>query len=796
MNIDSCSEEKKTRFFYIGAAVLLTVFFLLLLFRTIETTFHEHSLWWMIPTLSHIADNNSFLETIKVHLFNPYPTCWGEPSMNLYLFFILAIFGFQTKYFIFISLIVHFCSALLLYLLIRKIGFGFRIAFFSALVFAFSFIHFHYYMWGSAAQHLVFMFFLLLVMYLYLETSERMDRKKGWRGCFRLTLFVNFLASFCQIAILVLPISVLAHILICSKDGKDRIRKYDIWLPLFITYLGYPLIRNFYYGYVHLHSYLQALPANLLARMQIVKFNSPAFYPVIFALAIGGLILFRVILRLYDKYRIQRIFKYLLIAAIILYLFMLLSLYAKNQFFDQDQSGVSLFDFISPYNIARPLVGIFASFLEPLRTALSSNPAKPYHYIPMRNDILFFAISLLFMLLFFKKYFMKYKGVIIFFVFCIFTSRKMVEILLGGTQNSIPSRYFVYVTPFFSLIFCSVSVYLYDLLTSKIRVKNLLKNIILLFIFICMLVPNILAIKFEIFKGRLINTLLIYDYIRTAKLIKDDLMESGDKMNIDSSKIYLIGVLPMPFNELGWDYSPVNPQRFDTFRYTFAQILNEVDMLGVNVNRLPEEDNKGKVYAVTDSAIVNAEGVSIGPFFKNFDKGVKELRLKHYKKASRLFQKAIEKKPFFLNYVLAGYSLEDSEWIINKRSMRKWVSDMGDHYSSRPQSKTEHVISILNNEIDSYIECLFYSSFLEYLAGKKEKSRYWFSQIYFLDNDYNKVLTWLETGSLLKTDQKMREFLNNVNTNKSHYRPNYYKSTFFNFASGLLLNKDIIRWNE
>ena len=64
---------------------------------------------------------------------------------------------------------------------------------------------------------------------------------KGYYSYYILTLLANLAASFNRANIFVLPLMILAHILICSRGEKERIKNYDIWRPLFITYLVYPL---------------------------------------------------------------------------------------------------------------------------------------------------------------------------------------------------------------------------------------------------------------------------------------------------------------------------------------------------------------------------------------------------------------------------------------------------------------------------------------------------------------------------------------------------------------------------
>lgn len=781
--------KQKALYFFVAA--ILAGFFIVMLFRPFAAAFHEQDLWWMIPTLSQLGEGSSLADTLNTHFFNPYPTSWGEPSMNLYLYSIMSVFGPQVKYFIFVSLLLHFFCAILLYFLLREIGFDFRAAFFTAMVFTFMFGHFSYYTWPMSAQHLMAIFFTLLVLCLYLKTVRRIDDGENWRWYFRLTLLANLLASFCQISILILPASVLAHILLCSKDGDDRIRKYDIWLPFFITYLGYPLIRNFYWGYINLQNYMLAMPTAVLARLQLKNIYSPALFPAIFAFGVSGLFLLRLILRVYGKIKVKGLSAKLLIGSAVLYLAAFLFSYWRKGFFSSGEvTAISWADFMSPYNVIRPFMGAVAAFLCPLKTAMSVDSAKEYHYIPMFNGFVLLVFCAFLVSAFFKKFFMKHKAAIVFFIFYIFASRTMTEILLrkGG---SIPSRYFVYITPLISLVFCSVFLWLYYLLVDKIRLKKAITEAILLAVFAGICAVNITAIKFEFFKGRLTNTFAIYDYIKTSVLIKDDLRARGVK-DPEPANISINGVMPMPYAETGCDFSIVDPQRFDTFRYTFSQVFDDNRMLKVNVNKMPIEGGTG-IYTVTDGEITDTAGVAIDPFYRDYIAAIKELKSGHYEEASILFKSALRGRPFLLNYVLAGYGLEDAGWITNGRSMRRWISEMSPHYRDILHvQKYSSVSAILNKEIDRYIECLFYASYLKYLAGEKKEIDHYFSLIRFLDGDKDAVLLRLSAMPFARSNPRMSEFLKEIKSRVSYRAASLRRSSFLGFIYGLLLNKDVI----
>ncbi len=779
------SVQKKMKLFYFCAAVFLVSLFVFPIFRPIATIYHEEDLWWMLPTISHISENNSFLETVKIYLFDPYPTNRGEISMNLYILFVLSFFGSQAGYFIFTSLVIHFSCAILLYLLVRKIGFEFRIAFFTALTYAAIFIHFDHYIFTMASQHRIAIFFTLLVLNLYLETTKRIDRDERWKSCFWFTLFVNLLASFCQAAILILPSGILAHILICSKDGNDRIRKYDIWLPLFITYFGYILMRFFYYGCPHLEYYLHL-------NEQTINIYSPALFWAIFASAVGSMLLFRLILRLCDRYRLWKALKNLLVAGTVLYLFAFLAAcFNRKLMVPMPHGAIPLPDLLSPYNFIMPIVGVFAGFLEPLKVALSIDSAQARCYIPVRSDPLFILLSLFFIWVFYRRYFVKYKATVIFFVPYLLALRSMTEFFLWDRHGTIPSRYFVYITPFFSILFCSVFIYLYFLLIDKTRLKSILKDFILILLFIGLCVPNILAVKFEMFKSRLLHTRYIYDYIRISELIKEDLTLHSSGRRNDPKDIYVDGVLSMPFGEGDYDFSPVSPLRFDNFRYTFAQAFDNKAMLDINVNRLPEKNEEGIIYKIDNIDIKDTRNINVDEFSRDRDEAARELSLKHYDKAAALFQRAMERRPFLFRYVLAGYKLEDSSWITNGRSIRQWVGDMTNY--TNPQKKIVYVSKILNTEIDDYIECLFYASYLKYLAGKGAESANLFSQIRFLDSNPKVVFSLLKSRPGFSSDKQMPAFLNDAEAVTSSSRPDSHASSFAKFISGLLVNKDVFK---
>ena len=158
------------------------------------------------------------------------------------------------------------------------------------------------------------------------------------------------------------------------------------------------------------------------------------------------------------------------------------------------------------------------------------------------------------------------------------------------------------------------------------------------------------------------------------------------------------------------------------------------------------------------------------------------MRLKRYTEATNLFSKAIEERPHLLNYVLLGLKLEHLEWITNGNDMRTWINRIRYLYNvdcpSRKLERTEYISSIMNREIDQYIQCLFYMSFLKDVSGYSEESKDWFAKIRFLENDYGKLHSWLARAPLVKSNRKMLSLLNSFDNLSLYVAPDCYRDRY------------------
>jgi len=791
------------KIFYICTAVILAIVFIAVLYRPIEAMFHEQDLWTMVPIISFFAHENSFFENLKMFLFNPTPTNEGDPWMNMYLLLVPAVFGLQTKYFIFVALAIHFSCAFLLYALLRKLGLDFRIALFSALIYLTMFIHFGYYIFPMAAHHFIVLFFSLLILNLYFETTKRIDNNGSWKHLFWLTIGVNFLASFCQITILLLPLAILSHILISSKDGQDRVRKYEIWMPLFIIYLGYPLIRLLYCGFLHLSIFLHT---GFKASSSIL--NSTMSFPIIFILGISSLFMFRALLQLYSRYRLGRVLKALCIASVILYLIVLIAVAGRGDL--MTPSKVKLSESMSPVNLIRPLVVMLMNFVSPLKAALSIDSTKPFHIIPTQNNPIGYLVVLFFAVVFMKKYLLKHKGLIVFLIFYI------VDLRYARIATTVLySRHFLYITPLFSIMFCSSFIYMYDAAMSRTRLRDNIKEIILILVFAGLCLPNILAIRLEMFRGRMANTFYLYDYIKAADIIGNDMEAANIGRRVEAKDVFVKNVPSMPFYRGLQFWSPEVDEhlRLDPFRYAFAQTLNDGSMVGININ--PSGRVTGKfTYEIKHTGIYNAAGLNIDKFSSYLDEAEKELISGNNKEAYILLTKAAGIRPFLINYVLSKYELRDLRWITrgsdlkswtdnilkyelrdlmfitNGNDLKSWTDEVINDTTGYNMTKFKYVSPVVTNEINNYIKCLFYKAYLEHLSRSFKESDGTLSQIGFIESDHGKISSLLGNELPVRSNKEMQVFLrNNISKIKMPYdaRP----AEFYKFVMQLVFNRDM-----
>jgi hypothetical protein len=732
--IDRRAETRWVSILYGSLVGLLSLLFLSLLRDPILSALPEQDLWWMLPMLSHYVDGKP-LSQVLGFLLGPAPYMLGQPALKIYLSLGNSSWlGLYTTHLIMVSVGVHAANAGLLYWLSRQLGLSRRVSLCSALVYFTSFAHFHAYLWPTAAQHVFAVFTILLMLNLYLNTEQRIDRHARYTWLL-VGMWAVTIAASLQRSTLIAPALILTHILVCSKDPQDRIAKYDRWLPLFVAYLLYPAMALTFVGdHIITTAFVPILIPPIVKALML------------FLGGVACLMVIRWLLRMPPlSWRGRLVVRGLILSAIVGGL-VILSLNDRRQV-------------LWPYNALVPFITTLTSFLEPLQAVFLIDSTEPYHYISPQISVFSVLLSLLLIGTFIAVFVTQKKPLIIVLVWYVLSLGHLLS-NYSSFHVRIPSRYFIYLSPVFAVIFSAVLIHGYSALVKNTRLKPLSRDIILAGLLISLSIPNLLAIRLELFRGKLANTYMIYDDIRTASLIRDDLRHSN-AVRRQPGAIYVTNVPEMPVEQF-WSPTPADPAKFETFRDVVGEIFRDRAMRAIRVNEFPTSTAGNTLYVVSNYRVQDAQGVSIDPFARLFDGAVTRMAQNRHQEARELFQRAIEYRPFFLRYVLSDYRLDDVRWITNGLDLRQWVNKAGAAYPSSneaPVPKTEHILTLMNRELSDYLLAMFYLSYLEHRSGHADESRRWLSKMQFLERDPEALSSWIRQVPLVRADRAMLEFL-------------------------------------
>ena len=750
--------KKQIRTLYLFIYSLMSILLLGLLYSYIKNSFLENDLLWFIPGLLRSTQGKSAYELIY-YLLSPKPI-WFVITLKTYAFPVLYLFGAFAKYFISISIIFHFVNSTLLYLVSRRLGLNIRISFFSSLMYLTLFAHFHAYLWPMAFQHLLIIFFFLCGLFLYLETDRRRQELRRYRSLFILTLLINFAASFCRVSILILPISILAHILLSSRDLNQRLNRYNFWMPLFCIYLIWPLI-FLIVGDVALQGLSR--PINLLFQNYGLggiwsgKFSSPLKFLLFFSLGLSFLFIFKKMLVVFNRHA-----KFFKISLIIFFAVLAVVLFIIG--------GPKRL--LVPFNMIAPFTGILASFLEPLSNSLLIDSSLPYHFIPLQVNAFYLLLSLLILGIFILKFAIKDKQLFTLFIFY------AADLIYLYLWNPLTSRYFIYLSGIFCIIFCSAADYLYSSLTNPLKISSRAKEVIFSLIFVALCIPNLLAIRLSLFRGQLINTFLTYNYARSADAIRNNIIDNP--LFVSANKqVYVKGI-----SVIGFPYSedlPAIDRYNDNLRFIFQRAFNDrsIDIL----SEPPPEGSKLFSYSIEGDRVFDREGRDIVRFNQFYEKAIENIK-NNPEESLQLFIKALEERPYLLRYLISNLELQDLRWITGCNDLRTWINNVtcynsGTYLMTNAEIQMAKAIyKVMNKEIDRYIQCLYFISFLKNQSGNTQESKYYFSQIRFLESDYSRLYSWLSKEPLLKSDKEILSFLDSFDNKSLYVRHENYTDRF------------------
>jgi hypothetical protein len=684
----------------------------------------------MIPSLFYYTDGKSLMEIVKF-IMGTEPYMLGTPVLKSFLYFVSAYLGPRPSNFILVLLVFHLSNSALVYLLARQLKFGERVGLVAALVYLALYSHYDSYIWLANFQHTAVAFFILLVFNLYLWTDESISSAKPYAGRWLLTICVNLLATLSRASIAILPLVVLSHILL-QPEGGERKRKYRIWLPLFFSYLLYPLLTLTYVGDDQIKVLLN------------LGLSSPiANYLVLLSLGTACLFLLDRGLVLYSRFGGRRLRNsLLLLSGIAIYVFAVRS-DIRNLFL--------------PYNVMVPYLTLLNSLVSPLEgVLLMQSPDWDNHHIHSQISPFSFILGIVFLVIFYRKFVSGQRQQLALLAWY------FVPLFYLNLYHNVLSRYLVYISPIFSIVASSALLYLYDRFTERMTLKRIWKEAVLAVLLVSLLVPNIMAIKLRVFRIKLPNTYYTYDYIMVANLVVEAL-KNNDGTGA-TGPLHISGLVQMPFDAM-WSFSPVDPGDYLNFRLIMAQVLNDPDIYKYRLNE--DFSGGGRRFTQELDRVLDEDGRDINVFNTHLDNGEREFRAGNYEAALSYFERAVAARPFLVNYMLGGYGLEDLRWITNGGDLITWTNKMG-NLMSFGDLKSRHVSMIFSEEILKYVKSLFYASYLNFRLGNEKASTELFSMVPYIVSDHEKVFYMLSGVPEISSNDEAMSFL------RDYCDPAYY----------------------
>lgn len=728
------------RSIYITAYCLVALIFLKAVWYFVSNSVFEQDLLWFVPTV---------LREVKalppgrllLYLLRPWPAWFEVASLKIYVFSALSLFGPMAKYLIYTSILVHFMNSALLYKLGRQFGFSYRAAFLACVMYLSYFAHFHAYMWPMAFQHLLVIFFILLGLNLYCKVETIASGSGDYRRWFIAAFAVNCLASLCRISILALPLVMFTDILISSKSDKDRVIRFDRWLPVFMIYLAYALFTA-----VVGDTRVQALMRPFSFLSGIYCWSAAVKYAVVLSLCLLVLFGLRKLLWLYQQKYVKIMFRRLFIAAAV---FCFIALFI----------GGGAKRLLMPYNIFAPFVGGLASFLDPLNNALSMNSTRPYFFIPLQITVFYIFFSVVIIAIFTKNIALKNKRSLML------AGLYLANIVYLYLRNPMPSRYFIYITPVISLLFCGAYHFVFNFITARVKNRIVAKEIIAVVCFIGLCIPNIIAVKAAIFAGRLANGFDTYDYVRASSIINERMTAQKEAGMFNNRGVVIKNIKPVVFSPQK-DFTADDPHN-DNARFVASAIL-KIRPYDVLINDETGALISPPVFTIANGYTIKDErGYDADKFSSLYETAMEQLSGGRYGAAETTLLEAVSIEPFLLRHILCGLPLEDLPWLTRGKDARDWVNDISARYAvtgSREESgRNKYITAIMDREIEEYVKCLFFLAFLKDKDGDPGQARFWFSQIRFLENDYRDVRLILSHDPSFSSAGAPRLFFDRLN---------------------------------
>lgn len=767
---------------YVGGIVAVALGFVGTLWEGVQGAVPETDLWWMIPVLSYYLSQTP-LAGLPAFLISPTPRYFEAPILKSYLWGMGEFLHLPFRCMIFGMIALHFVNAALVAWVGRLLGLSRRASLLAGFVYLTLFIHSQAFLWVPAFQHLFSVTTLLAVMGLFLKSEERLAQGRNAGGWYFCACGAALLASLQNAAMIGLAL-VGCHILFCAPNGGVAMARYRRWLPLWAACMIYPILSISFLGLDVLLKAVAMVPLS-----PWVKAAGLALIGSSALLGMGALIPV-----LYGSARQRRSARLALMGGAA-FLWVGLMLRDKRQI-------------LFAYNALIPLSTLLGSFWDPFRTAMGMPSVESYHYVPPYVSGFSLISVVLLAAAFFRLFVRKQKALALLFVWY---GLCLIYLLLHHHAASsmpiqLPARYFIYLTPIFSMIVAALACEAANRWRQSGSGKKRGMRTGVLWGFLLLLgVPNLLAIRVAMFRGRLTNSYLIYDDLRLARLVRDDWARSGREASTKPVDLYIQNVVPTLFPKIKWS-RPVDYTRIghENFRMLLREELRGLSIERVHLNEQPPAGSQAKTYRVEAGRILDERGRSIEPFSQMLGEANARMREGNEQDALDLYKKAVLERPFLLNYVLARHlRLADLFWVTGGRDFRDffaYIRGRNQIWGVAPVEKAQRTSDVIQKELSNYALCLFCVASLEYQAGHLQESRFWLSQVGFLENDPEILAGWLEQIPEIRSSAALQGFLEKIRDPFFFREPLIGKKedyAFGRFLVRLLLHRDIrSKWDN
>ena len=713
--------------------------FWLVLWQPIQMTLPENDLWWMIPTFQRLTEERTGLHEL-LFLFSPWPVRLGQPVLKVLFFLLQEVGRYQLSHLAVLLAMVHLLNASLVFCLGRVFGIGRRVCWMAGVIFFCFYPQFHAVLWLVAFQHLVAVTFLLAILCLWLK-AESLNARDPRRRFYRwVTLGLTLVGSLGR-SLFLLPLLMFGDFWLNSKNGDLRRRRFEGGWPFFAVFLAYPLGAIVWVGDDRL------TPDRLmtfLAEMQVAPW---ARYAVALAAGLGALLLVGWVLRVCEQPRWER----RLNVAACLGIGIIAGLLCR---WDHRQ-------FLLPYNLLIPLTTCLGAFLEPIQSAFRIDEAEVFYGIPPEFSPFLLILSVAWVAGLLRVARGGERRAVRFCILWYCLAILYPTFQYATYPVRIPSRYFVYLSPPFSLMFSLATAHLLEWLESRLGWRRGLQRRGVEAAVVLLCLANLAAIRVAVWKGRWANNYMYYDDLRTVQLIREDPLRRGSG-NRAEDPVRISGIRPMLYEIRFWRFVPADPKAYQLFKLLARQ---ESYGLGadaqVDLSDTPADPRVD--YRVEGMRILRRDGSVVGRFDALWEEGIARFRSGDWEAARDRLESAVRERPFLLKFLLpAGGGLDDSRWLVGaRRGVRRWLENVREHRESPtdPAPKLDRVREVVDGELSRYLEGLFLLAYVEHRLGRERESRFWFRQTRWLEPDLEMLQRWVRREAPVPWDASLEQFL-------------------------------------